>query len=249
MTSLESPLAKLNRATEQCDALRRELLTFANPNIYGITKKQDADTGYALYSFENVPTFPDDVGLRLGEMLYNFRCSLDHIIWQLVLSERNEPTSRTEFPIFNNISEYEKVKRGKLKGVSDAVVSIVDSLQPCYNTGNGELSKYLWYLQVLCNSDKHRHLLFTRRVLGKKIFMNWTGADRINVEYLAGTVENGAVFLRVKPAVDMDISPPIHIFFTNAPTDIRADLGLGPICGLIRASVRYAFEQLRIYIK
>lgn len=249
MASLESPLAKLNRATEECDALRRELLTFANSNIYGITKKQDIDTGYTLYGFEDVPPLPNDVGLRLGEMLYNFRCSLDHLIWQLVLSEGNEPTSRTEFPIFNTIGEYERVKRGKLKGVSNTVISIVDSLQPCYNTGENDFLKYLWYLQVLCNADKHRHLLFTRRVLGKKIFMKWTGPDRISVEYLAGPVENGAIFLRVESNVDVDISPPIHIFFANAPSDIREDLELGSICRLVRGSVIYAFDQLKVHIK
>jgi len=245
MASLESPLAKLNRATEQCNALRRELLTFANPNIYGITKEQDADTGYALYSFEDVPPFPDAIGLRLGEMLYNFRCSLDHLVYQLVCSEGNEPTSRTEFPIFNSISEYERIKRGKLKGVSSTVMSIVDSLQPCYNTGD----EYLWYLQVLCNADKHRHLLLTRRSLGEKIYLDWKGPNSIEVEYLAGTVENGAVFLRVKPDVDVDISPPVHVFFTNTPSDIRQDLGLGRICGLIKDSVINAFDSLKIHIK
>ncbi len=245
MDSIESPLSKLERATEQCQTLRKELGTLCNSESYSITNEFEPNTGYTLYRFVKVPPMPEAMSLRIGEMLYNFRCSLDHLVRQLVLSEGNQPTVRNEFPIFEDVSKYNSEKRSKLKGVSNTVVPIIDSLQPCSPTGR----KYLWYLHILCNADKHRDLLLTRRILGQTLHLPRTVSQPVEGNYFAVAVENGAVFLRIKPDVNMDVQLPVKIFFSNTPKDIRRDMMVDNMLGFIKNSVHYVFGQLRSHVK
>jgi hypothetical protein len=245
---MDSPLAKFNRAKQHVEALDRELSPISDINSYVITKDIDNTTGEHIYSFQKVPPMPNGIELLFGEMLYNFRCSLDHLIWQLVLSEGNTPTQRNEFPIFNDISTYERKKGSKLKGVSNAVVTIVDVLQPCYSTGENDYWKYLWYLQVLSNTDKHRHLILSRRTLWETIRIATVGPIP-KAAYFDVPVENGVVFLRIKSDVDVDIRPRIEVLFSNAPPDIRRNLPIRNICQLIYISVDEVFKRLSPHIK
>ncbi len=249
MASLDSPRAKFDRAREQCNALSRDLSTLYDLKFYTITKEVDNATGNQIYSFTNVPPIPDDLSLRIGEMLYNFRCSLDHLVWQLVLSEGNTPTIRNEFPIFIDVGKYEAEKGNKLKGVSNAVVAIVDSLQPCYSTMTNDCWWYLWYLHELCNAEKHRHLLLTRQTLGRKLRLSWTSTKAPKARYLAVPVEVGAVFLILKPNMDVHGDPTIQILFSNTPSNVRADLPVESIISLISAAVYKVFERLSPHIK
>lgn len=97
MASLNSPKSKLNRAREQRDALNRDISALCDFSSYIIAKDIDNATGNQVYSFKSVPPMPDDIGLRIGEMLYNYRCSLDHLIWQLVLPRGILPQLATNF--------------------------------------------------------------------------------------------------------------------------------------------------------
>jgi hypothetical protein len=251
MASLNSPSAKFNRADQHFDTLNRELSGLSDIKSYGITKDIDSRTGEQIYRFGKVPPMPDGLDLLIGEILYNFRCSLDHLIWQLVLSEGNNPTTRNEFPIFNNAPEYEANKGSRLKGVSDAVVTIVDSLQPCNSTGVDDYWWWLWYLQVLSNTDKHRHLLVTRRSLSKRVRVSGSDPKLTGVTgiYLAVPVEDGAVFFRTKANVDMEVNPKINVVFSNASSDIRKDLPILNIFSLIKGSVVEVFNRLGSHVK
>ena len=248
MASLDGPLIKYNRASEHVETLSRHLLPIEDLKSYVIASDIDNQTGEQIRRFEDVPPLPDGVDVIIGEMLYNFRCSLDHLVWQLVLSEGNTPNNRNEFPIFKDSTRYNTDKGPKLQGVSDAVVHIVDELQPCYSTGPNDYWKYLWDLQVLNNADKHRHLLLTRSTLGSHLrIIHFGRQPRGN--YLDVPVEKGAIFFRGEFDVDMDIKPRIHVVFRNAPSDIRADLSVGNIASLIDGSVDAAFRSLSGHIK
>jgi hypothetical protein len=250
MASIYSPLAKFNRAKQHLETLNRKLSPISNINSYVITEDIDDATGDHLYGFGKVPPIPDGLELLLGEILYNFRCSLDHLVWQLILSEGNTPTDRSEFPIFREINEYERAKKSKLKGVSDAAVSIIDSLQPCYCTGDMDYWKYLWYLQILSNIDKHRHLVLCRRTLWQNVRVDYIGdSPPPEVFYYDVSVENGAIFLRIKSDVKVKVRPRIEILLSNAPPDIRANLPVSNICSLIQMSIEKVFNSLKPHIK
>jgi len=245
MASLDSPLAKLNRAREQINALRRDISTLTDLNSYCITYDIDSATGYQVYYFKKVPLIPDDFSLRIGELLYNFRCSLDHLVWQLVLSEGNVPTSRNEFPIYSIPVEYERNKRRKLQGVSPTVVSIIDNVQPFKHDSP---FKHLWSLHELCNFDKHRNLLVTVIVapeISYGIFVN-----RLPYAQIIGkSVENGAKFFMVEPDVDVKVKPKFKIVFSNSPLSVRQDLRIENIFRLIEIAVDRVFRKLSPHVK
>lgn len=250
MASLDSPLTKYNRATEHAETLRSKLLPLSDLNNYSISSDFDVKTGEQIRRFEHVLPMPGGLEVIVGEALYNFRCSLDHLIWQLVLSEGNVPTTRNEFPIFSDPTRYEAEKHGKLSGVSNAVRSIVDALQPCNSTGRDDYWKHLWELQVLNNIDKHRHLLLTRRTLAPILRVWGSFGNRTpRGYYLAVPVEDGAVFFRAEPNVNMDVKPGIEVLFSDVPPGIRQDISVLGFMALIHSSVDEVFRQLRSHVK
>ena len=250
MASLDSPLIKYNRAQEHVETLRQHLLPLEYLESYVIASDIDNQTGEQIRRFEHVPPMPVGMDVLIGEMLYNFRCSLDHLVWQLVLSEGNIPNRLNEFPIFKDPARYEAQKAGKLRGVSDAVRTIIDQLQPCYSAPPGDYWWYLWYLQVLNNADKHRHLLLTRRDLGKIAFVSGSFGNRIpRGGYLDVPVENGAIFFRGEQNVEMNVRPRTNVFFGNAPPDIRKDISIEAIISNIYGAVDVVFSRLRSHVK
>lgn len=249
MASLDSPLTKYNRANEHVQTLRRHLSPLHDLDSYVIASDIEDKTGYQIRRFDHVPPMPDGLDVLVGETLYNFRSSLDNLLWQLVLSERNTPSTRSEFPIFNDLARYQAEKVGKLQGVSNAVHTIIDGLQPCNSTGPNDYWRFLWELQILNNTDKHRHLLLTRRIMGKiaRVSGQWERIPR--GQYLEAPVEKGAIFFRGEPNVKMDVRPTIGVLFSNAPSGIRDDLSVLTIIQNIQVSVDEVFRRLRSHVK
>src|SRR3989304_6763196 len=109
--------AKLRRAKEHYGTLESEI------NIWG---KQQANIGqlnirrdgswYVVIS-DPMPTIPNArFSVIVGDILHNIRSALDHLVWQLVLRDGHEPTTRNEFPIYESRDKFfEEVKFRKKK--------------------------------------------------------------------------------------------------------------------------------------
>ena len=95
-----------------------------------------------------------------GEILYNLRSALDHLVWRLVLVNGEEPGRHNAFPIVNDESKWDEVKTRKLKGLSRDVAARIERLQP-YTGGIGLQFNVFAFrtLHTLCNIDKHRYLM------------------------------------------------------------------------------------------
>jgi hypothetical protein len=116
-----------------------------------------------------------------GEIVHHLRSVLDHLVWQLVLVNGNRPTERNEFPICDTRSKFdESIKRKKLTGVSTAVESKIESLQP-YHFTKLEAS-WLWVIHELDRIDKHRLLvvLLAAMRLGQRIVLR-QASDHITI--------------------------------------------------------------------
>ena len=110
------------------------------------------------------PDVPIEWSIRLGEILYNLRSSLDHLVWQLVLANGQEPGRHNQFPIVENESGWQQAtpERNVLKGMHPDVKLTVKRLQPYTVAGNFPFDvSAFWPLHSLCNIDKHRHLNLT----------------------------------------------------------------------------------------
>ncbi|MGE3191313.1 MAG: hypothetical protein AB7N90_16640, partial [Vicinamibacterales bacterium] len=115
------------------------------------------------------PQVPPNFSLLTGEVLYQLRSALDHLVYQLVVSKTKEPpTFKSAFPIVGRgtmgkkrwtsaVEEYEACTSRLKDGISPAALKMIDELQPL-KRGAAYKDDPLWMLQELNNIDKHRFL-------------------------------------------------------------------------------------------
>lgn len=119
--------------------------------------REDSDEQVWVYRGET-PHTPVEWSVKFGEILYNLRSALDHLVSQLLLANGQEPSRQNSYPIVNDESKWSSNK-DRLKGVLPRVETIVERLQP-YTGGiylPFDVSAF-WTLHTLCNIDKHQHL-------------------------------------------------------------------------------------------
>lgn len=173
-----SARAKIRRAKEHFNTLYGEFERFVNSHPYEIRQEFEPDapeigpapsTVYVVYY--PTATLSWHWPLLLGEMFYNLRSALDHVVYDL------GPRHRSEFPIFTDRDAFYAVelKEGyalpavnsglfKIRGITDERTrDAIEAAQP-FNVGQEE-GRYsvLWLLQELCNIDKHRTFHLCRR--------------------------------------------------------------------------------------
>jgi hypothetical protein len=102
--------AKIERAKEHLDALRRETglgIGAPIPDAYRIPMRLEYEPSSGDHVFRATATIPEDavrrVGILVGDIAHNLRSALDHLVWQLSLvrtkgREPNKPKI-IQFPI------------------------------------------------------------------------------------------------------------------------------------------------------
>lgn len=114
--------------------------------------RQAADPNAGYDEPETVYEYSIDV----GEIAYNLRSALDHLIWQLVSANGKSTNPRHEFPIFIDAGDYDKSVGDQLRGLDDRQRGMIESFQPFQD--NRSVGPHLWMLHKICNIDKHRYL-------------------------------------------------------------------------------------------
>lgn len=124
------------------------------PNPYPIIKENDPETGDVVFKLGKCSPIPEDFPLIIADALQNLRTALDHLVWQLILSNGRTPSVASAFPICKTVEQYETDSPRKVEGVSSEAIKMIDALKP-YGGGNEDL----FGLHLLNNVDKHRILL------------------------------------------------------------------------------------------
>jgi hypothetical protein len=152
----EAVRLKVKRARQHiADLDGRIHLFFTGPiNPYPIIREIEPATGDAVFKLGKCSPIPEDFPLIIGDVLQNLRTALDHLVWQLILSNGGTPDSSSAFPISKNAQIYKSDSPRKIKGVAPEAMKMIDSLKP-YGGGNEDL----FGLHLLNNADKHRLLL------------------------------------------------------------------------------------------
>ena len=204
MTTLEGISEKIARADEELQLLNADISQLCDDQGKYINHEVLLNAGEQVWVFRGeTPKVPIRWFVRVGEIAYNLRSALDHLIWQLVLANGHNPGRHNTFPVVTSSSNWEGA-RGSLNGVSPRSEAQIKYLQP-YTGGIGldfDVSNYS-RLDSLCNIDKHRHLnsgivalrnikpLISEADLGKDPpFQGWS--------YL-GKLERDKVVLRLRP--------------------------------------------------
>jgi hypothetical protein len=148
---------KVQRAKKHLVDLERELIAFGRRTQANVELTEDGPQ-IGIQQYRNITirrVLPFEAISCAGDIIQNLRSSLDHLAYQLVLVNGNQPTPRTAFPICEDCATYKRDKIRKIEGMRDDAKEAIDRLKP-YRGGND----LLWKLHSLNNIDKHR-LLFT----------------------------------------------------------------------------------------
>jgi len=256
VSGLESAKHKLARIAihlDEINALIRELVQ--NRNTYEVVK--DTDGKEKLHFLVGAPR---DIQVIVGEVIYQFKSALDHLVFQLVQSNpTNIPLPKDwerdcQFPLCLEVPKhgnpaipytlpvpYEFFEK-KLPGISKAAYAFIEGIQP-YRSGPGT-HNILRIIGKLANIDKHRHL----HVLLPRASVHYdvVYSDGIRGTTTMGGLEHGAevpIFEEIgdNPTVKMNRSFTAYITFDET-------IGEGPDTVETENLLQVCLEQFELVI-
>lgn len=158
MHPLDGVNLKLNRASHHRVHIENFIQGFRESDPYAVGEKFNANAGQKVWYVDGDPVQPSlTVSPIIGDFLYDLRSALDNLAWELVIANKQGPTRRTAFPLFDDPNSWKANKRSCLKGMSKKARTMIRDLQPCFGP-NPNRNDVLSWLEDLCNTDKHRHL-------------------------------------------------------------------------------------------
>lgn len=153
---------KLERAEAHLNNLRKRAEAFTDTEPYAVRIERDGELFHFFAVDQGVGPVPTDIPLIAGEVAYQLRSSLDHLIHQLVIANGNatvlENSRRHQFPIFKTLDGYKARAGQMIEGVSDEARRRIESCQPYESPLNTAEDDPLWILSDLNNTDKHKLL-------------------------------------------------------------------------------------------
>jgi hypothetical protein len=151
----------------------------------------------------------DDLAVRVGEAIHNFRASLDSAIYAL-----SGGKGRTQFPIEDREENFEARKTGCLpngealapflKGVPDRERDLIQAVQPY------EGVDWSRRVRTLSNRDKHRELIVVNAVSGEPFTR-----DEIDALYPSDDLYPGEDLYPSSGHVEMHAQAPIDIALSD----------------------------------
>ena len=227
--------ARLDRAREQTDVLHDEFLEFSARAPHAVRETFDAEVARKRAVYVVTEDFPAAWPAIIGEIAYDLRSALDHVVYDLTQLEAGGPLGHTGFPIFEDEARYDEVTtRGepalgsgvfKIRGVNSYAKAAIRSLQPFEVRKTMPFEEpMLSTLQELCAADRHRSVPLCR--------LRWAGStirSRRPVRELAflweATLEDGTPLAEWTPTTAVDGEPDLDInldfdvaFGDGAPT-------------------------------
>ena len=203
MHPLESAFRKQSRGIHHRNEANRLIQAFVKTKPYALRVEFNTQTGEKRWIIDRVTRNPPlGISIAVADCVYNLRSALDHLAWQLVIANRNQPTTRTAFPFCDTPDQWKRWWKSKTKGMSNPAIALIKSYQPCFQT---QPYKAMWasWLENLCNVDKHRHLHITLAASNGGMFSHPIpfGARWVIHE---GPIENGTVMASIEKA-DADV--------------------------------------------
>ena len=162
MTPLDSIRAKLKRGSDHLDELQRQERAFLASDAYGLVHEVDSDTGLHYLRFQARAAPPIELGVIVGEVLYQFRSALDHLL-TLAAQLRKPTVDQLQFPLCLTPGAFfdpPQPKRRSIEAILRAALrpehlAIVKEYQPFKREPAIPQQFPLAALAHLNNSDKH----------------------------------------------------------------------------------------------
>ena len=135
MLTLDGITAKLARAEEEINELTKELSSFCEGQRRNTRMVEYPESKRINLEFHGpTPVIPLSYSIQIGEIAYNLRSALDHLVWQLVLANYKEPSRSNEFPILRDEMAYNRAIKRKLAGVRSHIQAKIRQVQRPFKT-------------------------------------------------------------------------------------------------------------------
>ncbi|MYE88748.1 hypothetical protein F4X33_07125 [Candidatus Poribacteria bacterium] len=218
MVTLEGIYAKLHRAQDQIEQLSRDIANSCETLRLSFSEELRPDVGDRIWIFRGeTPVVPIEYSVRLGEIVYNLRSSLDQLIWQLVHANYKAPSHRNEFPIFDDESRFNKVVKTKLAGVSQQSLATIKEMQPFLKDDKWSALKIV---HSLCNIDKHRSVILPFYMLDR-CSVTYRGGGDPGIKPLVRSSRSSMQPELRKDMIAYSVQPPDAIFEINLFIDMK----------------------------
>ena len=197
------PYAKLYRGDEHLQSLESDLNAWVESGPDRIVTERNAEcTEYSFrLSLVNPPDFTN-WALKAGDAIFNYRCALDHLVYELAVRNCGggvPPHNNViQFPIVTDegwFDEKSRLIRALRETLPSETLTIIRGLQP-YEGRNQALLR----LQELNNLDKHKTLALSIVRLslpGSQLSFNTKVSEgKMDVTFPLRGLEDGALSLR-----------------------------------------------------
>ena len=209
---------KAERAKRHLCDLEVARNSFLNSNPYRIECESNPQTGYNIYRVFDIQSTPVEIGLIVGDAIHNLRSALDHLAYQLVISNGKIPTKQTAFPVFDDATKYKAGLAGKVSGMAKSAIDEIDAAEP-YQGGKGA---GLWVLHYLDIADKHHALLIPLiNVTGASFTISgfwergYRGVGGVSFPNFGKPLKDGDVVATREAEMDNDMSLNLDVAFTE----------------------------------
>lgn len=226
-------VSKVERAGEHLDALDGAIKRHNTSKPYRIVEERDPQSGIYNFLLKLDRPLPGILPILIGEIVYQLRSALDHIVWAL---SQPDPPARCEFPVYKDWGPFVREGMNKLSKLPTAARDEIVGLQP-YRRGKSAQTEPLWIVHELRRVDMHRSI---------NVVYHWGTVPIYFYEVYEGVVNDGKVLFRappdfhdrqyVKPIVTLEIMVDV----SGARIDLRR---FRRVCELIRDHVIPRFER------
>lgn len=209
---------KVERSKKHLCDLEDSRNRFIDSKPYRIGRESNTQTGYNTYRVFDIQAPPVEIGLIAGDVIHNLRSALDHLSYQLVLSNGAVPTKQTAFPVFDDETKYKAGLAGRVKGMAQSAVDAIDATEP-YQGGKGA---GLWVLHYLDVADKHHALLTPLINVTAASFTipgfwerDYRGVGGISFPNFGKPLKDGDVIATREAEMDNDMNLNLDVAFTE----------------------------------
>jgi hypothetical protein len=146
--SLATAWAKVKRTNTQIEDLNTLLAMLFSASNCTIRSHLNANATQEAWVF-HFPETPEDIPIRIGEILHNLRSSLDHLAVAIAI-QHSGTSEQTYFPFGKTEEIFNGEVRRKTKHLPADAVEMIRAAQP-YKGGND----LLWSIHDMNREDKH----------------------------------------------------------------------------------------------
>jgi hypothetical protein len=184
MAALDDIREKLDRANEHIEQLDRKVEAFLDEAPDRKLIYKDPKEAEAFQGFQSKRIVPPCLSIVVGEVLYQLRSALDHIICALIRKE-GASDERGQFPIWSSRPSTQKELaryEGQIKGITRQEIRTAIQLRQPYNRTD-PVTDPLAVLALLSNRDKHRSLLLSVVVIDPTLDVELRTEDGFDISH------------------------------------------------------------------